>query len=77
MTDVSRRLRESMDQQGITATQLAAELDLTTGRVSQLRKGSPMSQQQIIVICEVLNISPTWLLMGQGPKQLSLVHDHT
>lgn len=68
---IAKRLRDAMREEGFSATRMAAELDISTGRVSHLRYGEPMNQSQVITVCTVLNRSPTWLLMGIGPKYLS------
>lgn len=69
--DVSRRLKEEMREKRISTTDLAAELDISTSRMSQIRHGAPMSQPQLTAICDFLDLSPTWLLYGKGDRHLS------
>ncbi|WP_139253854.1 hypothetical protein [Marinobacterium iners] len=52
-------------------TEMAVIMGVSTGRVSQIRSGAPMSQSQIIQACLTLKASPTWLLLGIGPPKLA------
>lgn len=60
-----------MKTQGVNATDLAIELDISTSRMSQIRHGAQMSQIQLTAICDFLDLSPTWLLYGKGARYLS------
>lgn len=59
-----------MGAKGVSVTEMAVVMGVSTGRVSQLRNGNPMTQDQIIQACLHLQITPTWLLLGVGPKEL-------
>lgn len=60
-----------MKNQGISTTDLAVELSISTSRMSQIRGGAIMSQSQLVAICDYLDLSPTWFLYGIGPRYLS------
>lgn len=50
---------------------MAVELGITSGRMSQIRYGAPMSSTQIHSFCKASNTSPSWLFFNIGPKRLS------
>lgn len=68
--EIAQRLKDAMKAEGVSVTELAVVMGVSTGRVSQLRNGEPMTQGQIISACLYLKISPTWLLLGIGPMEL-------
>lgn len=68
---ISDRLRAAMHwspkhQRRVTTTELAAQLGITSSRLSQIRHGTSMSVRQLIDICEYLGVTYEWLLTGKG-----------
>ncbi len=66
-TDRGRRIRTAMVRRGVGKhCVLAAALGVTEGAVSRWCQGGPMSLANAIALCEYLEVSADWLLLGRG-----------
>lgn len=62
------RIHIAIQQRGATKlTALAAELGVTAGALTRWRQGGPLSLENGIRLCEVLDVSLDWLVMGRVP----------
>ncbi|SHO56312.1 helix-turn-helix domain-containing protein [Vibrio quintilis] len=67
MRHIGDRLRETMRMRGISATQLARELNLGKGHVSNIMTGRIQSpKKHLPAIADYLQVSQSWLLTGEG-----------
>jgi transcriptional regulator with XRE-family HTH domain len=61
------RIRTAIQQRGVRKlTALAAEIGVTEGALTRWRQGGPMSLENGIRFCQVLDISLDWLAMGRA-----------
>jgi transcriptional regulator with XRE-family HTH domain len=61
------RIRVAIHQRGVRKlTALAAEIGVTEGALSRWRQGGPMSLDNGIRFCRVLDVSLDWLAMGRA-----------
>ncbi|CAM3587816.1 Helix-turn-helix domain protein [Vibrio aerogenes CECT 7868] len=67
MRHIGDRLRETMRMRGISATQLARELNLGKGHISNIMTGRIQSpKKHLPAIADYLQVSQSWLLTGEG-----------
>ena len=65
--DRGRRIRQAFEMKGIRKhSVIAAALRVTEGAVSRWCHGGPMTLANVIGLCEYLDISVDWLLLGRG-----------
>ncbi|WP_281286202.1 helix-turn-helix domain-containing protein [Marilutibacter aestuarii] len=70
-TDRGRRIRTAMARRGVGKhCVLATALDVTEGAVSRWCQGGPMSLANAIALCEYLDVSADWLLLGRGEMEV-------
>lgn len=62
-----------MKARGITRDELSASSGYSTGVISRFRKGHDLSTEQLLIICQLLNTSPNYIL---GFSDASLDIDH-
>jgi transcriptional regulator with XRE-family HTH domain len=61
------RIRIAIQQRGVKKlTALAAEIGVTEGALTRWRQGGPMSLDNGIRFCQVLDVSLDWLAMGRA-----------
>jgi transcriptional regulator with XRE-family HTH domain len=61
------RIRIAIQQRGVRKlAALAAEIGVTEGALTRWRQGGPMSLENGIRFCQVLDISLDWLAMGRA-----------
>lgn len=61
------RLRVAMQIRGISKLcAMAAAVNVSESAISRWCSGGTMTVANIITVCEVLNISADWLLLGRG-----------
>ncbi|ATC23421.1 helix-turn-helix domain-containing protein [Caulobacter vibrioides] len=64
---MSARLREAIALRGIRKMlALAYELGVHESALSRWKKGGAMSLSHVISVCEVLDVSMDWLVLGRG-----------
>ena len=68
---VSARLREALH--GRQPKVVAADLGVTVSAVSRWQHGGPILQRNLVALCDYLNISADWLLLGRGHAQSHVV----
>ncbi len=62
------RIHIAIQQKGVgKLAALAAELGVTAGALTRWRQGGPLSLENGIRLCEVLDVSLDWLVMGRVP----------
>lgn len=63
---IGRRIQLSREQAGLTQEQLAEKLELSTQFISAIERGvyGP-SLDTVVKLCEELNVSSDWLLLGR------------
>lgn len=67
---ISERIYEYMEKTGITQLEFANRTGISQSTVSDWRrKGTNPSADKIMIICEVLNVSPYELLQGSENKK--------
>jgi transcriptional regulator with XRE-family HTH domain len=68
MTDTrAKRLQSAMNRRGLTKlSAMAATMGVTESAVSRWRHGGKMTVDNVTVLCDVLDISMDWLLLGRG-----------
>lgn len=65
-----RRIRQAMGRRDIRKhCVLANALNVTEGAISRWCQGSPMTLVNTIALCQYLDISADWLLMGRGDME--------
>jgi len=66
-----QRLREAREARGMSQQMLASAAHLATRTVAGLESGQYKGNARTITrLCEILQIAPTWLLMGEGERDL-------
>ncbi|MCE0494706.1 helix-turn-helix domain-containing protein [Vibrio salinus] len=67
MEHVGRRLKEILKMKGISASQMAQDLNVGKGHISNIINGRIQTpKKHISAIAEYLKISSVWLLTGEG-----------
>ena len=67
---ISERLFETMKKKDIKAKDLAEKLKTSNSTISNWKhRGTPPPAEYIIPICEILEISPYYLLIGKEPAE--------
>ena len=67
---ISERIYEYLDKRGITQMEFAKKTGISQSTISDWkRKGTNPSADKIMIICEVLDISPYELLQGTENKK--------
>ncbi|MFG1487613.1 helix-turn-helix transcriptional regulator [Oceanospirillum sp. HFRX-1_2] len=69
----SARLRAAMQDAGVTHLEMAAAMNISRSRLSQILSGAEMKQSQITAACSLLGISADWLLTGGDPEHQELI----
>ena len=65
-----RRIRQAMARRGVGKhCVLAAALGVTEGAVSRWCQGGQMTLANTVALCEYLDVSADWLLMGRGDME--------
>lgn len=65
-TQIGQRIQLSREQAGLTQEQLAEKLGLSTQFISTIERGIyGASLETIVKLCDVLDISSDWLLLGR------------
>lgn len=74
--DFGKRLRELIDNKGITPYQISQETGISQATLSRLLGSltAKPSIKNIRLLANYFNISQTWLLTGDGEKQKSTKH---
>lgn len=68
---ISERIYQYLEQKGMTQLEFANRTGISQSTVSDWRrKGTNPSADKIMIICEVLDISPYELLLGTENKKL-------
>lgn len=64
----NERLTTARKAMGLTMADLASKLELSGGAISQWESGgiAMLDADKMMRACVVLNISPTWLMFGDG-----------
>lgn len=83
MTDTrAKRLQSAMNRRGLTKlSAMAATMGVTESAVSRWRHGGKMTVDNVTVLCDVLDISMDWLLLGRGDMEqhkpsVGQIHPH-
>lgn len=78
--NVGERIRQAREAAGLSTAQLARRLGVRTHTLSSWESGRAEPRaNRLVMMAGVLNVSPTWLLMGQGqapadsPDDIALV----
>ena len=79
----SERIKLAMDEaeggRGITQAELARRAKVTRAAINHWRaveaKEFPMKGKVLLNVCEILGVSPWWLMLGRGEKNAALVSD--
>lgn len=68
------RLREVMEEKGLTQMQLAASIGVAQSRVSEWRAGKAMPQRRVAeLLADQLQVNLEWLLAGTGSPTTPVV----
>lgn len=77
---VGERIAQAREAAGLSTAQLARRIGVRTQTLSAWETGRAEPRaNRLVMIAGLLNVSPTWLLMGQGhaptdtPSELALV----
>lgn len=71
METLSTRLRETLDNKGISARELAEAIGVNESSISRALSGkSQPTRTNLQLICKFLHINKEWLLHGTGPKEV-------
>ena len=64
--EIGRRIQFSREEAGLTQEQLAERLSLSPQFISIIERGSAgASLETVIKLCNVLNVSSDWILLGK------------
>lgn len=64
--EIGKRIQTSREQAGLTQEQLAERLGLSTQFLSTVERGANgTSVENIIKLCDILNVSSDWILLGK------------
>ncbi|ADE14144.1 CI repressor [Nitrosococcus halophilus Nc 4] len=69
--DVAKRLRQAMDETGVSNAKLATNLDMSLQAIGGWLKTGKIARDRLPGIRAALGISIDWLLTGQGSMRLS------
>lgn len=65
-----RRIRKAMGQRRINKhCALAAAMGVSESAVSRWCQGGPMTLTNVIALCQYLDVSADWLLLGRGDME--------
>lgn len=77
MSEVSKRLQESLDKQAMSAYHLAQKSGVTEASISRiLNKGVVPQRKTAEKLARALKISPVWLLTGNGTNKVVVEEDY-
>lgn len=67
------RLRQALELRGRQKRYaLAAEIGVNASSVTRWLQGGPISMEHMVRLCDVLEISLDWLLLGRGSFELAV-----
>ena len=71
--EVGARLRQAMA--GHIPKQVASDVGVSVSAISKWQSGAPMSVWHALQLCEHLDVSADWLLLGRGSPQAHLPNE--
>ena len=77
LTQIGQRIRKHREKSRLSQEQLAERADVSSQTISTAETGKKrLRVENIIKICEVLEISPDYLLLGEiSPQDLTILSD--
>ena len=77
LTQIGQRIRKHRERSRLSQEQLAERADVSSQTISTAEKGKKrLRVENIIKICEVLEISPDYLLLGEiSPQDLIILSE--
>lgn len=77
LTQIGQRIRKHRERSRLSQEQLAERADVSSQTISTAETGKKrLRVENIIKICEVLEISPDYLLLGEiSPQDLTILSD--
>jgi hypothetical protein len=66
---VWKRLTDEWDAPPISVSKLAKALNVTFQAAAKVRDGGGLSRDNNLLLAKKLNLSPSWLAYGKGPKR--------
>lgn len=78
MADIKDRLKEALENKGMTASELSARSGIAKGSISKYLKGTVVPKQSAIgEMARALGVSPAWLLGYSTSMDGEAVHIDT
>lgn len=71
MDTFAKRLAKAMDDAQMRLTDLSNRTGISKGRISHWLKGDNIPGKNLLVVSNVLGVSPAWLLSGEEPIPFS------
>jgi len=75
MQTINERIKQIVEQSGLTTTEFGERVKLSQQYVSRLTLNGNPSERTIIGICQEFNVSEEWLRTGQGDPYVKLDPD--
>ena len=77
LTQIGQRIRKHRERSRLSQEQLAERIDVSSQTISTAETGKKrLRVENIIKICEALEISPDYLLLGKiSPQDLTILSD--
>lgn len=77
MDNWGKRLSEAMENKGIhKALTLAIDLGVSEGTISRWKKSGPITIKHAVALCETLDVSLNWLLLGTRAETTPTQENH-
>lgn len=68
--DRGKRLRTAMYRRGIRKhAAIAAAVGVNESTISRWTHGAPMTVDNVVAVCGILDVSADWLLLGRGDME--------
>ena len=71
MSVLEERIRKSRIEHGISSSELARAVGVTSAAVSRWENGlvKNLKMEHLFTIARLLNLNPEWLATGRGPQR--------
>ncbi|WP_246164904.1 XRE family transcriptional regulator [Pigmentiphaga aceris] len=75
MSTLSERMKEARVQAGLSQAELAKQLGAGQSTIASIENGRNQSSGRLVEIAQLLQVNPTWLASGQGPRKAQAAID--
>lgn len=69
MSTLSERMKQARVEAGLSQAELAKQLGAGQSTIASIENGRNQSSGRLVEIAQLLQVNPTWLARGQGPRK--------